>query len=416
MWSERVHSLLGAAIIVVAAWALGPRNTRFAVNLRPVCGALSMLLLFAWLVLKTPLNAVFGYANTVVESLLGFAHRGAQFVFGELVTNVQSFGYIFAVQVLPTIIFFSALMSVLYYLRVLPWIVTGIGRVLSRVLRVSGAEALATAADIFVGQAEAPLVIRPYVAKMTPSEINACMVAGYATTAGGVLAAYIAMLSSSVPNIGAHLIAASVMGAPASLAIAKLMVPETSTPKTMGIRSESLPKLSVNLVDAITRGTVDGLTVAMNVGAMLIVFLALTAMVDAFIAMVFGAFGAAVTLTHILSWLFFPLAWLLGVSDVDVSKVASLLGTKTVLNEFIAYSQLSANLKADPAWLTERSKLIVSYALCGFANFGSIGIQVAAYTSVASERAPEISALAFRAMVGGLLATCLVACITGVLV
>lgn len=416
MWLERGHSLLGVVIILLVAWAFGPRVSRRAVNLRTVGGALGMLFVFAWLVLETPLNGVFTLANGVVERLLGFAHEGSTFVFGSLVTDLPSVGYIFAVQVLPTIIFFSALMSLLYHFRILPWVVSAIGKVLTRVLRVSGAEALATAADIFVGQAESPLVVRPYVARMTPSEINACMVAGYTTTAGGVLAAYIAMLSDLVPNIGAHLIAASVMGAPASLVIAKLMVPETERLATSDETPEKLPKLSANVVDAITRGTIDGLGVALNVAAMVIVFLALTAAADALLGFVAGWFGASLTMAQILSWVFYPLAWVLGVSEQDVGKVASLLGTKTVLNEFIAYSQLAQTLQSDPAWLTERSKLIVSYALCGFANFGSIGIQVAAYTSVAPNRGPEISALAFRAMVGGVLATCLIACVTGVLV
>lgn len=416
MWLDRAHSLLGVAALLFTAWAIGPRPTRRNVNLRTTGGALLVLLLFAWLVLKTPLNAAFRVANAAVERLLGFAHQGAVFVFGGLVSNEQTFGYIFAVRVLPTIIFFSALMSVLYHVPVLPWVVAAIGRGLRRALRVSGAEALATAADIFVGQAESPFVVRPYVPTMTPSEINACMVAGYATTAGGVLAAYIAMLSGSVPNIGAHLIAASVMGAPASLVIAKLMLPETEVPITGERAAEPLPKLSTNVVEAITRGTIDGTSVAINVGAMLIVFLALTAMGDALVGAVANLFGASLTLTQIVGWCFVPLAWVLGVSDGDVGKVASLLGTKTVLNEFIAYSQLSSALQADPSWLSERSRLIVSYALCGFANFGSIGIQVAAYTSVAPDRGPLIASLAFRAMVGGLLATCLVACVTGVLV
>jgi concentrative nucleoside transporter, CNT family len=415
MWLERAHSLLGVCVILLVAWALGPRSTRGAVNARTVGGALLILFVFAWLVLKTPLNAAFMFANEVVDRLLGFTHEGADFVFGSLVSNDTNLGFIFAVQVLPTIIFFSALMSILYHFRILPWVVSMIGKGLSRALGVSGPEALATAADIFVGQAESPLVVRPYVDKMSPSEINACMIAGYATTAGGVLAAYIAMLSTSVPNIGAHLIAASVMGAPASLAVAKLMLPETTRGSNPDASTAPLPKLSVNLVDAITRGTIDGLGVALNVAAMVLVFLALTAMCDAIVGYVAALFGATLTLATILSWLFYPLAWVLGVSDGDVGKVAGLLGTKTVLNEFIAYSQLSATLQSQPDWLTERSKVIVSYALCGFANFGSIGIQVAAYTSVAPERGPLISALAFRAMVGGLLATCLIACMTGMI-
>jgi CNT family concentrative nucleoside transporter len=380
-----------------------------------VAAGLALLVGIALLVLRTPLNGLFSVANDVVDQLLAFTRKGTQFVFGGLVAEPKTFGFIFAVQVLPTILFFSALMSVLYYLRVMPVIITACGRLLSRALGTSGAESFSTMADVFVGQTEAPLVVRPYVPRMTASELTACMVAGYATTAGGVLAAYVAMLSSSVPGIAGHLIASSVMSAPASLLIAKLIFPESAAPETMGKSHVELPHVSVNLLDAIAVGTTDGLRLAVNVGAMLIVFIALTAAVDALLGAASAWFGLTLTLERLFAWGFAPLAWLLGVPASDVTKIGTLLGQKTVFNEFIAYSRMSEMLARDGNWLTERGRLIASYALCGFANFGSIGIQIAGYSSLAPERRSDISSLAFRAMIGGLLTTCLVACVAGTL-
>jgi CNT family concentrative nucleoside transporter len=309
-------------------------------------------------------------------------------------------------------------MSVLYYVGIMPLVIRSGGRLLARSLGTSGAESFSTVADIFVGQTEAPLVIRPYLPTLTRSELMACMTAGFATTAGGVLAAYVVMLRDLVPNIAGHLIACSVMCAPASLVIAKLMLPETEVPVTRGAGAELAhdPRRPGGLLEAITTGATDGLKLAVNVGAMLIAFIALTALVD----FVLGRLGQALlhqplSLERLLSWLFYPLAWLLGVSGADVPKVASLLGQKTVLNEFVAYSTMSQQLAADPAWLSERSRVIASYALCGFANFGSIGIQIGGYASLAPERRGDLASLAPRAMLGGLLTTCLVGCVAGVL-
>lgn len=415
MWPQRLQSALGIGVILLLAWLLAPRQTRTCVSKRTVLGALGLLLGVALLLLKTPLEGLFAWANDGVEALLGFTAQGSRFVFGDLVAKPNEFGFIFAFQVLPTIVFVSALMSLLYHLRIMPWVVQHCGKWLSRGLGVSGAESLSTVADVFIGQAEAPLVVKPYVPSMTVSELNACMVAGYTTTAGGVLAAYVAMLSDAVPGIAGHLIAASVLGAPASIVIAKLMLPECETPVTHGGVSEPLPRTSTNVIDALTRGTVDGLGLALNIGAMLIVFLALTAMVDSAVRAVSGWFSMSMTLDDLFRGAFYPLAWLLGIGPDEVGKVAGLLGKKTVLNEFIAYSELAAHLKEEPGWLSERSRLITSYALCGFANFGSIGIQVAAYTTVAPDRTTDITRLALRAMIGGLLATCLIACVIGLL-
>ncbi|HWO12491.1 MAG TPA: nucleoside transporter C-terminal domain-containing protein [Polyangiaceae bacterium] len=412
---ERWLSGLGALVILGLAFALCPRGRRAHLRPRSVLGGLGVLLLLALLLLETPVVGSFSAANAAVERLLGFTRSGASFVFGPLSEASGGLGYVFAFQVLPTILFFSALMSVAYHVGVLPWIIERGGRLLSKVLGVSGAEGFSTVADVFVGQTEAPLSIRPYLPRLTLSELHACMVAGFATTAGGVLAAYVAMLSSSVPGIAGHLLTSSVLCAPASLVISKLMFPESESPETTGDTIAAHGPGAANVLEALVRGTLDGLRLSVNVAALMIVFLAFTAMIDALLAALGGAVGVELNLTLLLSWLFRPLAFLLGVPAADVAKLATLLGQKTVFNEFVAYSYLSQQLAADPAWLSQRGRLIASYALCGFANFGSIGIQIAGYSSLAPERLGDLSRLGLRAMIGGLLTTCLVACVAGVL-
>jgi concentrative nucleoside transporter, CNT family len=412
--TERLTSCAGALAMLLVAFALCPADRRRRVNLRTVGGGLALLAALALLVLRTPVRGLFSLANGGVERLLGFSRDGASFVFGKL-ADTQGFGFVFAVQVLPTILFFSALMAVLYHFGVMPFVIHRCGRLLSRSLRVSGAESFSTVADVFVGQTEAPLAIRPYLGKMTLSELNACMVAGFATTGGGVLAAYVAMLGTSVPGIAGHLIACSVMSAPASLVIAKLMLPEVEPTETSGELSVEFKRSTANVLDAIAAGTGDGLKLAVNVGAMLLVFLALTALVNAGLGSLGELIGTPLGLERLFGWVFAPFAFLLGVPASDVPKLANLLGQKTVLNEFVAYSHLGEMLARDPAWLSERGRVIASYALCGFANFGSIGVQIGGYSGLAPERRGDLSRLALRAMCGGLLTTNLVACVAGVL-
>jgi concentrative nucleoside transporter, CNT family len=412
---ERLISALGVFVMMALAYAACPRNLRRRVNLRVVGLGLLLLVGFAILVLRTPVNRGFYWANRGVDALLDQSRVGAKFVFGGLADDHKTFGFILAFQVLPTILFFAALLSVLYHLGVMPWLITRLGRLLARFLGTSAAESFSTVADIFVGQTEAPLVIKPYLPRLTRSELTACMVAGFATTAGGVLAAYVAMLQPYVPDIAGHLIACSVMSAPASLVVAKLMLPETETPETLGATEIEIPRTTRNLLDAIATGTIDGVRLAVNVGAMLIVFMALTALLNALIGWAGAQFSIELSLERIFGWVFAPLAWVMGVPSADVPKVASLLGQKTALNEFVAYSHMSQKLAEDPAWLSERGRLIASYALCGFANFGSIGIQIGGYAGLAPARRADLSELALRAMFGGLLATSMVACVAGVL-
>lgn len=407
---EHLISAFGILVMMGIAVLLCPSSLRKNINWRTIGLGMAVLIGFAFLVLRTPLNYAFAYANDVVEVLLNFSKDGAKFVFGDLVTNTQSFGIIFAFQVLPTIIFFAAIMAVLYHLRVMPFVIRNMARFISKFLGVSGAESFSTVSDIFVGQTEAPLVIRPYIASMTRSELMACMTAGFATTAGGVLAAYVAMLHGFVPGIAGHLIACSVMCAPASLVIAKLMLPESEESKTLGNVHIDIPRADANLVDAAARGTTEGLQLAANIAAMLISFLAITSMIN------FGLHKLGTSLEDILGLIFRPLAWVMGVPAEDIGKVGTLLGKKMVLNEFVAYQDLGKNLQdTGGTWLTERSRLIVSYALCGFANFGSIGIQIGGYSGLAPERRGDLSKLGFRAMIAGTLATCMSAAVAGVL-
>jgi CNT family concentrative nucleoside transporter len=413
---ERLISAFGVIVMMAIAYALCPRGRRRSVAWRTVAWGTVILFVFAFIVLKTPARGAFRVANDAVERLLGFSAQGAEFLFGPLATNTPSLGTIFAFQILPTIVFFAAFMSMLYYVGLMPWIIRNTARFIARFLGTSGAESFSTAADIFVGQTEAPLVIRPYLPTLTMSELNACMTAGFATTAGGVLAAYVGMLGPFVPQIAGHLIACSVMCAPASLVIAKLLLPEIDTPETLGDTRIEIPRAGANLLDAIAAGTTDGLKLAVNVGAMLVAFLAMVAMVNWGLGWIGEHVAhAPLSLELVLGWVFSPLAWVMGVPAQDVTKIGSLLGQKTVLNEFVAYSNMSRELAKDPAWLTERGRLIASYALCGFANLGSIGIQIGGYGGLAPSRRGDLSRLALRAMTGGLLATCMVACVAGIL-
>jgi CNT family concentrative nucleoside transporter len=417
---DRLRSALGFFLVLGVAYALCPADRRRRVAWRPVLVGSGLLIVSGLLVLKTPLRGLFQSANDGFEALIRFSDKGAEFLFGKLTDPSGPWGFVFAFRILPTIVFFAALFSLLYYLRVLPFVVKWMGRALSRALGTSGAESFSTVADVFVGQTEAPLTIQPYLKSLTRSELNACMVAGFATTAGGVLAAYVGMLKDHVPDVAGHFIACSVMCAPASLVVAKLMLPETETPATSGSAQIEIPRSADNPLEALAAGTTEGLKLALNIAAMLLVFTAFTYLLNGVLAQVFGVEKLAggverahVTLEGMLAKVFWPLAWATGVPAADVDKVAALLGQKTVLNEFVAYDSLSRSFAADPAHLTERGRVIVSYALCGFANLASVGIQIGGYAVFVPERRVELSRLALKAMFGGMLATLLVACLVG---
>jgi CNT family concentrative nucleoside transporter len=338
-------------------------------------------------------------------------------LFGDLV-DTERFGFIVAFKVLPTIIFFSSLMAVLYHLGVMQKIIHVIASLMCRTLRISGAEALAAAAEIFVGQTESPLVIKPYVKRFTRSELLALMTGGMATVAGGVLAAYVAMLSPHIENIAGHLLTASIMSAPAALLAAKILVPETSKPETLGQVPSSSDISHVNLIDAAAHGASEGTRLAINVGGMLLAFIALIALLNGALMWIgevtslSEVIGQPLRLELALGWVFAPVAWLMGIPWNEATLVGQLLGKKIVLNEFVAYFDLSQLGEA----LSSRSKIIASYALCGFANFGSIAIQLGGTGSLVPERRSDIAQLGLRALLGGSIATCMTGCVVAFLI
>lgn len=428
----RLRSLVGLFVLTLIAWLLSTDRKR--IPWRVVLWGLSLQILFALFILKTPLGAgIFNTANRVVVALLGFTNDGARFVFGNLVTNVvpvgtgdiatgsfhevagqvANTGASFAFSVLPTIIFFCSLMTVLYHLGVMQAVVKGVAWVMQRTMHTSGAETLSAAGNIFVGQTEAPLLIKPFVEKMTKSELMAVMTGGFATVAGGVMAAYVGMLLAYFPDIAGHLLAASVMSAPAALVVAKLMVPEDGTPVTAGQLEIAIDRPDVNLIDAAARGASEGLMLALNVGAMLLAFVALIYMLNGLLGWSAALVGIHdFTLQKLLGWVLAPLAWLMGVTWHDAVSVGSLLGMKTVLNEFYAYLELASQLGSGLI-LEPRSIVITTYALCGFANFSSIAIQLGGIGGIAPSRRHDLSRLGLRAMIGGTIAAFMTATIAG---
>ncbi|MCA9123346.1 MAG: NupC/NupG family nucleoside CNT transporter [Planctomycetaceae bacterium] len=428
---ERLISLLGLLVMIGLAWLMSSNKRR--INARIIAGGLLLQFVFAGFILWTPpgFSAPLGrWLSTGVslffDQLQGFVESGSLFLFGIFPGGVDeglpppaSLLRSFAFGVLPTIIVFSSLMSVLYYFGVVQFVVSIMARVMQRTLGVSGAESLSAAANVFVGHTEAPLVIRPYLDDMTQSELNAVMVGGFATISGGLLAAYAGM------GIDAgHLVTASVISAPAALLIAKVMQPEVQTPRTLGTVAIDVPRRGVNAIEAAAIGATDGMKLAINVAAMLIAFLALIAMLDSLIALTGWVIGfrdangeSTWSLASVLGYSFAPIAWLMGIESGDCLQAGQLLGLKTVANEFIAYQQLREWTSADTtAALQPRTVKIMTYALSGFSNFGAIGIQIGGIGGLAPSRRSDLARLGLRAMFGGALACCMTACVAGVLI
>ena len=409
---ERLISLFGLLIMVALALALS--TDRRKVDQRILLGGLGLQFTLALLILKTQFGeAFFGHIGTLFTALFNYVDAGSEFVFG------TDFGeHFFAFKVLPTIIFFSALMSVLYHLGLVQYVVAAFAWVMRRTLHTSGAESLAAAANVFVGQTEAPLVVRPYVASMTRSELMALMVGGSATIAGGVLAAFVGL------GIDAgHLVAASVISAPAALMVAKVMQPEVEASKTLGQVALEVERTATNVVEAAANGTLDGLRLALNVGAMLIAALGLIALLDGSLGLlgrgvgyILGMEGLEWSLSAVLGYLFAPFAWSMGIEAGDCLAAGELLGKKMVANEFVSYVQLSQWIQPGSGVdMSPRSVVILTYALCGFANLGSIGIQIGGIGGIAPERRGDLARLGFRAMLGGTLACFMTACVAGIL-
>ena len=412
-WLIRLQPLVGFGGILAFAYALS--TNRRAIRGQVVAWGLGLQVLFALLVLKTDAGQrTFQWLGDRMRQLLEYSAVGATLVFGPLGdravwTRVMTgalgeagaqYGVIFAFQILPTIIFIAALFAILYYLGVMQLVVRSFAVVMNRLMGASGAESLNVAASIFMGQTEAPLTIRPYLGRMTQSELMTVMTSGMAHISGGIMAAYIAF--GIEPK---HLLTAVIMTAPGTLMMAKMFVPETAVPETLGTVRLDIERTDVNIIDAAGRGTSEGLHLAMNVGAMLISFMALVALVNAVLGL------AGVTLQQILGWVFAPVAWSLGVPWRDAAVVGNLLGTRMVLNEFIAFAQLGP-LKET---LDPRSFTIATFALCGFANFSSIGIQIGGIGALGDERRHDLARLGLRAMIAGTLANFMTAIIVGFL-
>jgi CNT family concentrative nucleoside transporter len=432
--AERLVGILGIATMIGLAVLMS--NNRRAINWRLVLTGLGLQAVFGIIVLKTGVGqAVFRGIGNAITGLLGFQEQGARFVFGNLVQSnvpvglpgpggqldtsaglLANTGAFFAFNVLPTIIFFSSLMAVLYYLGVMQLLVKGLAWGMQKTLGTSGAETLSASGNIFLGQTEAPLLVRPFIKNMTSSELNTVLVGGFATIAGGVLAAYVGMLSGWFPGIAAHLLAASVMNAPAGLILSKILVPETMVPVTQGTLRMEVEKTDGSVIEAAANGAGQGVQLAINVAAMLMAFVALVAMLNFLLGWGGGLVGVeGLSLQGILGFILRPLAWVMGVPWQDTAYVGSLIGIKTTLNEFVAYAQFAGDLSAGQL-LDPRSAVILTYALLGFANFSSIAIQIGGLGGMAPERKSEIAKLGLKAMIAGNLAAFMSASLAGMLI
>ena len=400
--------LLG--IITLLGIAVAMSNNRKQINFRIVGWGLGLQLIFALFILKTPMGKpVFGFLDKVVSKLISFSDAGSDFLFTSFVPDVGFHPSLinFAFRALPTIIFFSSLMAVLYHLGIIQFVVKWIARAMQKTMGTSGSETLSVSANIFVGQTEAPLMIRPFIGKMTQSELMAVMVGGFATVAGGVLAIYVKWLTD-IPGIAGHLLAASVMSAPAALVIAKIIYPETESSETMGDLKIHVEQNSSNAMEALGNGATDGLKLAANVGAMLVAFISIVALVNYLLSF------AGTSMDAILAVVFKPLAWTMGVPWEEAGQMGMLMGKKIVFTELIAYGDLKDIIAEGQ--ISERTAIIASYALCGFANFGSIGIQLGGIGGMAPGRKKDLAKLVTKAMVGGALASWLTATVAGILI
>ncbi len=453
MTQQVLFGLFGLAVLLGIAWAFS--NNKGRVDWKLVATGVSLQIAFAAFVLLTPYGEqIFGALAKAFVTLAGFTNEGSRMIFGSLMdqqlfgnaiaagaadTSVEAYkkyGFVFAFQVLPTVIFFAAFMSVLYHLGIMQIVVKAMAWAITKVMRVSGAETTSVCASVFIGQTEAPLTVRPYISKMTESELLTMMIGGMAHIAGGVMATYILILGGSDPEVQAvyakHFLAASIMAAPATLLIAKILIPETGEPLTRGSVKIHVEKTTTNVIDAAAAGAADGLKLALNIGAMLLAFIALIAMLNAIIAWGADISGLsawvnagrtvpfAINLGSLLGLVLAPIAWLIGIEWNDAVIAGGLIGQKIVINEFVAYLTLGGIPINETGTyvagqISEHSRLILTYALCGFANFSSIAIQIGGIGGLAPERRGDLARFGLRAVLGGTLATLMTATIAGVL-
>lgn len=410
---HKLISLFGLVVLMALAWAYSLNRKAFP--WRTVLWGLGLQFIFALLILKTPFGAaLFQIAERGFSKLIEFAFEGARMVFGSLADPVflkdkwgPEHAFIFAITISATIIVVSSFSSLLYHWGILQRVVRAIAVVMQKAMRTSGSETLAAAANIFMGQTEAPLVIRPYLIGMTRSELLAMMISGMATIAGGVMAVY-----SSLGAGPGHLLTASVMSAPAALMISKIMLPETEPSETAHDAPLKIQRDATNSIDALCRGASEGLTLSLNVMAMLIAFVAAVALANYLLGLALRPFSLHATWQDLFGWLNAPFAWLMGIPYKDCLRIGQILGERIVLNEFFGY----VTLTRQKAVLDERSFILATYALCGFANFGSIAIQIGGIGGLVPSRRNDLAHLGFRSMIGGLLACYLTATIVGILI
>lgn len=410
-----LQSLLGLVVLTALAWVFSERRSR--VHWRAVGVGIGLQVVLAALFLNVPaLRAGLVSLNRVVNALSEATRAGTAFVFGYLGGGPVPFqepfpgaSFVLAFQALPLVLVISALSSLLFYWRVLPVIVKGASWVLERTMGVGGAVGLSTAANIFVGMVEAPLFIRPYLKQVSRSELFVIMTGGMAGIAGTVMVIYANFMAATIPDAIGHILLASVLTAPAAIVVALLMIPDEAKPTSAELQAPEPPSYSA--MDAITKGTLSGLELFLNIIAMLTVLVALVWLANALLGLLPDVAGTPITLQRILGLIMAPICWLMGVPWAEATTAGALMGTKTVLNEFIAYLELS---KLPPEALSPRSRLIMLYALCGFANFGSLGIMIGGLTAMAPERRPEIVQLGLKTLVSGTLATCMTAAVIGI--
>jgi len=403
---DLLHALAGAVLLVALSWALSEKRSE--VQWRVVVSGLALtVVLAAALLLVAPLRSAVFSVNSALGVLERATQEGSMFVFGPLADPSEPF--VLAFRALPLILVVSALSALLFYWRILPVVVKAFSWLLEKTMGIGGAVGLSAAANVVTGMVEAPLVVKPYLARLSRSELFMTMVCGMATIAGTVMALYGAILGPVVPDAIGHILIASIVATPAAIVVAALMVPG---PMTHG-ESVEIARQDSSAMDAITRGTVEGVQLILQIVAMLIVLIALVYLVNALLGLLPAVAGAPLTLQRILGWLFSPIAWMCGVPWAEAQAAGALLGTKTALNEFIAYVEMS---KVPSGVLSPRSKLLMTYALCGFANFGSVGILIGGMGAMVPERRGEIVELGLKSIAAGTIATCLTAAIVGLFV
>ncbi len=411
----RLQSFIGFLALAFLAWLFS--ENRKKVNVRTLTTGMGLQLLLALLLLKFPgSQEIFLWLNKAVGAIEASTRAGTGFVFGYLGgaplpfdEKTPGLSYVFAFRAIPLLLVISALSSLLFYWRIIPWVVNGFSWVLRRVMGIGGVEGLGAAVNVFVGMVESPLIVRPYLQKISRSELFTIMVCGMATIAGTVMVLYASILRDVVPGIMGHLLVASIISAPAAITVAKLMIPETSNLSGEGV---ALPREARSSMDAITQGTVAGISLLLNIVVMLIVFMALVHLVNLMLAFLPDLFGHPVTFQRLAGYVMAPIVWLIGIPWSEAVTAGSLMGTKTVLNELLAYLDLAALPKGA---LSERSRLIMIYAMCGFANFGSLGIMIGGMGAMAKERRDEIVELGLRSIVAGTIATCMTGAVVGVI-